>query len=60
VKHLGDVSHVRKSVLEFSQLSTKPFLTPLMARQMRFEQRWRIYLGAALFAFCSSKIVLLD
>ena len=53
---LGDVSHVRESILQLSNLSVEPTLTAAMARQVRFEKRLRVDLGAAFLTLDGIKI----
>jgi hypothetical protein len=50
-ERLGDFSHMRESVLELSQLGIEPALAAAVAREMRFEKRRRVHLGAAFLAF---------
>jgi|SoiMetStandDraft_5_1073268.scaffolds.fasta_scaffold289570_1 hypothetical protein len=53
---LGDVSHVRESELQLSDLGVEPTLTEAMARQVRFEKRLRVHLGAAFLTLDGFKV----
>jgi hypothetical protein len=59
-ERLGDVSHVRKGILELSQFGIEPTSAATVAREVRFEQRCRIHFGAALFAFDRAQVALID